>query len=399
MLRVSDGKPPCVPFIKVAWHKIGTAHLFTSHWMPLWCFHPLVVDSYSTTTPPIHGNHIAVMTWLIDVVTRTCADCSSTENGRCALHSLPPAAGGVAELNARGGRYNFLRGSAVIDGISYLTPTNIGSGSADSPGGFLVLALSSTPTQLRASTLPGPRHFFGAVVLTKKTRSCRKITFGHAAAQRFLRTVFDTLAVRDISEAEALDAFSYDAAEQLLPLNRAGRQTVHPGGIRKQPAVKRARAGVASSDSKSGGDSAAESAGADGTEEEGEEEDEDEDAEDENEKHGRGGRDGGAEDHRNIAAGVSGRPSLEVSAASRPVAMGESQRLRTEATAATTRALEASEKQTAELAARVFLLEQREATTLWLCNSGRKPLTSGRLRRYSGGQRLTAASPSCMICW
>ena len=79
VLRVTDASssPSCVPFIRVEWGEAATSAASPpiSEWMPLWCFHPLAADSFSSTTVPIVGNHSAVMTWVIDTVARTCAQC------------------------------------------------------------------------------------------------------------------------------------------------------------------------------------------------------------------------------------------------------------------------------------------------------------------------------------
>ena len=388
VLRVNDGKPSCVPFVKVAWRYAGptasaaasdvatAAPLLTSHWMPLWCFHPLVVDSLSTTTPPIPGNHSAVMAWLIGTVARTCSKCRHT---RCSEHTLHPTPDNASELKSKNRLVGKLQIGTTLDGLSSVSASS-GPWGANTPGGFLLLGFNAPHTN---SSSRAACTYAGSVRYSATSKSSRKrvITFGNAAAQRFLRSVFDTLAVRGISEAEVLDAFSYDAAEQMeASLDRTerscwARQTSAPSH------EKRKRSG---SVDHSGDD-----------EEEGEEESR-ADAIDSSSAVGvttsyvswtdaltttsaalsssattipvvnvNGGGDRSSVSSGPLVSALARAATAERLAAelSSRVADAELQAGQFAAAAATARAVEA-EKRAAELASRVSLLEQREAATL-----------------------------------
>ena len=136
------------------------------------------------------------------------------------------------------GRYAALKPSMRVVGMTYLTP--IGPWSSTTPGDFLLIGLESPPSPADAMHRNGQIRMVlsGSTAATKRSR---KGVFGNTAAQRFLRTVFDTLAVRDILEAEARDAFSYDAEELLLPHNRTVRP-MRPTGKKGNGADSRADA-------------------------------------------------------------------------------------------------------------------------------------------------------------
>ena len=89
-----------------------------------------------------------------------------------------------------------LQNLAIVDGITYVRPA--AGWDQRAPGGWLMLAMESTYTRGKE-----PKFYTGSSTYSKS----QQMMFGLAGAQRLLRGVFDTLCVRDLSEAEARDAF------------------------------------------------------------------------------------------------------------------------------------------------------------------------------------------------
>ena len=269
ILRTTDSTQAqsCVPFIKVEWRPAtptAGGPSSSSHWMPLWCFHPLALDSLSLSVLPIAGNHSAVVMWLVDAAAHVCSRCGSNDAAchDCPLHALPPQSGGVRVADVRSSATTFSKMNenyTVIKGLTFLQPSSP-RWKSNQPGGFLLPAFRTA----KLSRTTAEATYVGAAVY-----SGRKMSFGNATAQCFLRSIFDTLKVRDLSEAEALDALCFDAAERALAPNATVRvfSGARGGALTGQRPRKRARAASTSTDEEEdeeGGDSSDDDDGGDG---------------------------------------------------------------------------------------------------------------------------------------
>ena len=244
VVRMIDlsGVPSCVPFIRVKWAVGGQQNDTTatsaaaafplapsSHWMPLWCFHPLAVDNLRIQVATIEGNHSQVMLWLLDTVSEACPDCRGLS--RCSLHVRPPLEGGVATLATKSdGTLNSAPSSAYpLDGMTYLRPR--AGWSPRAPGAFLLPAFRVLEhiSKIRTDavrTVADAHYSCSAASYTRAAtiRNNRTNVFGHNSAQRFLRGVFDVVGTRGISVAEARNAFLAEAGElALLPVRSIPR--------------------------------------------------------------------------------------------------------------------------------------------------------------------------------
>ena len=226
VLRVttSQNTPTCVPFLRVEWRGGEPAANPASaavasvaavvHWMPLWCFHPFAVEAVITSVPPISGNHSAVMVWLIDTVARVCAHCRGGR--RCADHALPPLTGGVTALATYASdpaQFRHLHYLSVPSGVTYLRPVPSAAGwDQHAPSGHLMLAFRAPISRARSDAI--------APVLTASVSHSSDSVFGNIAAQTYLRGVFDSLGVRDLTEEEARDAFLAEPDEISLMISK-----------------------------------------------------------------------------------------------------------------------------------------------------------------------------------
>ena len=208
-------RPTCIPFIKVEWQPItidpaaAASATTASHWMPLWCFYPLGVDTLESPTPPIRGNHSAVVQWLVEIAATACAACQG--GSVCTLHQTGSTGSGVSGVIAfehRDGVTRFHEADAQTADVSALSYCRLSPEEAGTAAGWsLALGLSTKKDSLK---------WYSASALlysNKELRGTQSLCFGSRNSLRFLRPLFDSISTRDISEAEARDAFVAEGAE------------------------------------------------------------------------------------------------------------------------------------------------------------------------------------------
>ena len=252
VLRVTHQlKPSCVPFIRVEWRGVSSSPAIgrLSHWMPLWCFHPLAIQSLKSPMPIIPGNHSTVMVWLLDTVARTCARCR--DGCCCDDHALGTPSGGLQSLcmaSSADPRIAPLPHFSSVAAMTFVRPAP--GWEQRAPAGYLTLAFR-VPTNSRGSAA----NYGGAAVYDGSV----KMSFGCGPAQRYLREVFDALCVRDLSAEEARDAFFAGPEEKSL-------SNIPPPSWTKGLVTKRKRVSASASarSELSGGDGEEEEEGAEG---------------------------------------------------------------------------------------------------------------------------------------
>ena len=142
---------------------------------------------------------------LEDCVKRTCALCSSAATP-CSIHQrLEVTPDGLTPVAVEpSGNFKALRDALLVDSMTMVSPTP--GQDAMLPGAFLQPVFRVIQPTTATLFYSGYSLFIHDVY----------DLFSSSCAQRYLRGIFDSLYMRDISEAELKDAFFFEEGEPVF---------------------------------------------------------------------------------------------------------------------------------------------------------------------------------------